>query len=625
MNEDRNEITRRVLDLTLEILYLLSGEDYTVVRKTSSDRAIPIIHLQESEGSSRSRSGNTESLYSPIPEKEILELTDKIAELLTGEVPLRCQDVAIYFSLEEWDYIEGHRDQYTEVRMEEEHRHLALLDGSSRRNSSQGCPTPLYACDSSEENVLEDDQGEDLIKVEVMDEEEGSYIMTEQQYELGVRNPAEGCLAPLYSMDCLESHQGGYLTDIKVEDEEEQTVGYQLCMSNLKKENPGAETAENSSKNSEKDVMLSSNNKVEDEDFMERSAAEKLITANTYPGLLTTDLSDSPSHHGELSLGRSQTVTKGKGQKVGKRFQCGDCGKWFTKSSSLLTHRRIHTGENLYPCSLCGKSFTGKSHLVIHERIHTGEKPYSCSLCGKCFTNKSHLVIHERSHTGEKPYPCSECGKCFTQKSHLAKHERSHTGEKPFTCSECGKCFIDKSCLATHERIHTGEKPYSCSLCEKSFTDRSSLFRHERIHTGEKPYSCSECGKCFTDKSSLVIHERIHSGEKPYSCSLCEKCFTNKSNLIIHERSHTGEKPFTCSECGKSFTTKTKFKDHHQKNHTGKKPFLCSECGKCFKKKSNFEIHWRIHIEKKPYSCLECGKSYKSKKRFLTHQVIHRP
>ncbi|XP_073506033.1 uncharacterized protein [Phyllobates terribilis] len=620
MNEDRNEITRRVLNLTLEILYLLSGEDYTIVRKTSGDRVIPIIHLQESEKRNRSQRRIIESLHSAKPEKKILELTDQITELLTGEVPLRCQDVAVYFSLEEWDYVEGHRDQYKNVRMEERW-HLASRDGSSRSNSPERCPPPLYAQDGPEETVLENYPSEDLIKVEVIDEdeEEGTDVMTEQQYDLSVRNPTEGWPALLYSPDCPESRQGGDLTDIKVEDEQERGMGKQPSMSDVKEESPGAETTENASKNLEKNVILSSNNKGEDEDFMEHCAAGELIT-----GLLSTDVSGSPSHLGELSLGRSQIVTEGKGQKGGKRFQCGDCGKWFTKSSSLLTHRRIHTGENLYPCSLCGKCFTGKSHLVIHERIHTGEKPYSCSLCGKCFTNKSHLVTHERSHTGEKPYPCSECGKCFTQKSHLAKHERSHTGEKPFTCSECGKCFIDRSCLATHKRIHTGEKPYSCSLCEKSFTDRSSLFRHERIHTGEKPYSCSECGKCFTDKSSLVIHERIHTGEKPYSCSLCEKCFTNKSNLIIHERSHTGEKPFTCSECGKSFTTKTKFKDHHQKNHTGKKPFLCSECGKCFKKKSNFEIHWRIHIEKKPYSCLECGKSYKSKKRFLTHQVIHR-
>ncbi|KAM4049360.1 uncharacterized protein ACNLHF_008329 isoform 1-T5 [Anomaloglossus baeobatrachus] len=623
MDEDRTEITRRVLHLTLEILYLLSKEDYTIVRKTSRDHVTPVIHLQESEGTSRSQNPITECLHSPIPEKKILELTNKITELLTGEVPLRCQDVTVYFSMEEWDYVQGHKDQYKDVWMEE-HQHLASHDGSRRRNPPERCPAPLCTQDCPEENVPENCQPNDLmdIKVKVLDEEETD-VMAEPQSGLNVRNTLQRCPAPLDAQDCPESHQGGHLEDIKVEDKEEQMMADQLCMSEMKEEMPAYNITENSSKNVEKNIVLSSNYKVEDEDFLVHSSIEKQITVHSYPGLHTTDLSDSPSNH-ELSHDQSQSVTEGKGQKGGKRFQCGDCGKWFTKSSSLLTHRRIHTGENLYPCSLCGKSFTGKSHLVIHERIHTGEKPYSCSLCGKCFTNKAHLVTHERSHTGEKPYPCSECGKCFTQKSHLAKHERSHTGEKPFTCSECGKCFIDKSCLSTHERIHTGEKPYSCSLCEKSFTDRSSLFRHERIHTGEKPYSCSECGKCFTDKSSLVIHERIHTGEKPYSCPLCEKCFTNKSNLIIHQRSHTGEKPFMCSECGKSFTTKTKFKDHHQKNHTGKKPFLCSECGKCFKKKSNFEIHWKIHIEKKPFSCTECGKCYKSKKRFLTHQVSHR-
>ncbi|XP_075692445.1 uncharacterized protein LOC142659810 [Rhinoderma darwinii] len=634
MDKDRNEMSRRILDFTLEIIYLLSGEEYTIVKKTSGDCTTPIIH--ESGGWSSSQGPITEPPpHSRIHEKnnkrKILELIYKMTELLTGEVPIRCQDVTVYFSMEEWEYLEGHKDLYEEVMMENYRLHTSA-DGSSRRNPPERCPSPLYSqdCQKENHNVPENHQGENLIdiKVEVKDEaEEEPDLMADQQYGSSRGSPPERCPSPLYSQDCPEENhnvpenpQGEDLTNIKAEDEaeEERVRGDQTCKREVEEEIPGGVTTENPSKNSEGNFTLLQIYKVEDEDIIQYSSGENLITLNVHPGLHSKDLSYNFTNP-EESSDQSQIATTSTAQKRGKRFQCG---KRFTQISGLFTKKTIHTGEKLYSCSLCEKSFTEKSSLVKHERIHTGEKPYSCLECGKCFKEKSYLVQHERSHTGEKPYSCSECGKCFTQKSHLVTHERIHTGKKPYSCSECGKCFTEKSSLVIHKRIHTGEKPYSCSECGKCFTEKSSLVIHKRIHTGEKPYSCSECGKCFTEKSSLVIHKRIHTGEKPYSCSECRKCFTVQSHLVKHERIHTGEKPYSCSECGKCFTVKSSLAKH-KRIHTGEKPYSCSECGKCFTVKSSLVIHERIHTGEKPYSCSECGKCFTDKSSLVIHERSH--
>ncbi|PIO09976.1 hypothetical protein AB205_0091360, partial [Aquarana catesbeiana] len=93
MEENQSQIAERILNLTLEIVYLLNGEGYEVVKKTRSE---PLIL-----GSSLHVSSPPPSLtHGKNNKQKILEITQKIIDLLTGEVPIRCQDVTVYFSME---------------------------------------------------------------------------------------------------------------------------------------------------------------------------------------------------------------------------------------------------------------------------------------------------------------------------------------------------------------------------------------------------------------------------------------------------------------------------------------------------------------------------------------------
>ncbi|XP_063804875.1 oocyte zinc finger protein XlCOF7.1-like [Pseudophryne corroboree] len=605
------DMTERIINHYLEIVCLLTGKDYTVV-KTSGKRVTRSSHRRVSGGLSRTQS------HIPVPpphsliherhnDQKILELTNKIIQLLTGEVPIRCEDVTVYFSMEEWEYVEEHRGLYKDVMMEN-HRPLTSLGVLGNRNTPERCPRPLYSQDHTEENhsVPQEGQGEDL------------------------------------NYDTVEDTEGEDETDVRSD---------QQCK--VKEIPTGISTADghNRRNNSGRHLILSPNCVRDDDNFSQDSPGESPFALSIHPAFLGADISSDFSNHEDCSPDNSSIDTHSSDHTDDEPFSCSECGKCFKKQLSLSIHqKRVHTSERPFSCSECGKCFKMKGDLNRHNKIHTGEKPFPCSECGKCFRNQSALYSHQRTHTGEKPFPCSECGKCFACKGTLEDHRRSHTGERPFQCSECGKGFITKDCLYRHQRSHTGERPFQCSECGKCFALKGVLVRHKRVHTGEKPFSCSECGKCFMSSAKLIKHQRVHTGEKPFPCSECGRGFSEKSELVNHQRVHTGEKPFTCSECGKCFTRHGSLASHkrthtgekpyscsecgkcfaqhgtldsHRKTHTGEKPFPCSECGKCFTAKIQRNRHMSVHTEERPFSCSECGKCFKYKSTLLNHQKLH--
>ncbi|XP_075204088.1 uncharacterized protein LOC142310447 [Anomaloglossus baeobatrachus] len=474
-------MAERILHLTLEILFRLTGEDYTVVKKTSSERCQAPV----SEGWGRPLSPITgppthPPIHEDINDQKILELTYKMIELLTGEVPIRCQDVTVYFSMEEWEYIEGHKDLYKDVLMELP-QPLTSPGLSSKRTTPERCPSPLLPQDCKQEDpdVPLDDQGEDLTHINTTD----TYVRDDEWFKVEI--PTDD-----YPDDCTRRSEAQLTSSIFKSDDLDITQDITEVNATIP------------------DTPSSLHNKDLSSDAIKQALPSNLSET------IKKNKCDKHSIKNQSTLTAKKPLSTSEYQKINKKIHTGE--KRF--SSESVSYQRTHTGEKPFSCSVCGKGFNWKSHLARHQRTHTGEKPFSCSECGICFTQKQSLVIHQRTHTGEKPYSCSECWKCFNRKLHLVTHQRTHTGDKPFSCSECGICFTQKTSLVIHQRTHTGEMPYSCSECGKCFSYKSHFVSHQRIHIQEKPYSCSECGKCFNRKSSLVKHLRIHTREKPLTC-----------------------------------------------------------------------------------------------------------
>ncbi|XP_040288026.1 zinc finger protein 333-like [Bufo bufo] len=139
-------------------------------------------------------------------------------------------------------------------------------------------------------------------------------------------------------------------------------------------------------------------------------------------------------------------------------FSCFQCSMPFKNAKALLKHELTHTGEKPFICSRCGRRYASQQALDNHLGVTLKKNPYVCSECGKRFAKKYALHKHEMIHNRNKPFVCSICGKGFMEEEDFSEHQRIHMEEQIHICDFCGKRFSSKTSYDKHRQEHIGSQ-----------------------------------------------------------------------------------------------------------------------------------------------------------------------
>ncbi|XP_072257251.1 oocyte zinc finger protein XlCOF7.1-like [Pyxicephalus adspersus] len=381
-------MTDKILNLTLEIIYLLTGEDYIVVKKSEHESSVPGSSPQSPASISVPMSfllaHNTNG-------KKILKITNRIIELLSGE---------------EWEHLEVHKDHNNNSQQPQ--TELSSEGDSSEKNPAESCgsvPCSEFCTGEEDRSGIQDHQ------VEGMENEIQQYKEDEPELDLISAALSASCeenppnLSSAHS-DCTAT----YHTFECCPEDQDSPASSPVSTRSI--------TVQDKEQSSERHMNVA-------ESVTQRLKAQysyippsKRRKGNPVPLRKETN-SPVPTNAWETDPTKDLNVIINLEEATQTAYQCSHCQESFSSAADLIMHQALHKTESWFPTFYHPASF-------VSIDLGAKQKPFVCLDCGKCFMYRSAFTRHQRIHTGERPFVCSECGKSFSQNTHLAKHRKNH-------------------------------------------------------------------------------------------------------------------------------------------------------------------------------------------------------
>ncbi|KAK6635325.1 hypothetical protein RUM44_000576 [Polyplax serrata] len=157
-----------------------------------------------------------------------------------------------------------------------------------------------------------------------------------------------------------------------------------------------------------------------------------------------------------LTFANPSKMREHKSRHMGDRpYKCDICGKDFNAQGNLTNHRKMHFDDKPYKCHYCSISFltnsARKKHIQVHEREK--RKPYQCQDCNKEYSSTTSLAVHRmKFHAEGVIFYCPYCKEKFETRNAMAEHMTEHASERPHSCDHCLCRYKNKRELRRHQR-----------------------------------------------------------------------------------------------------------------------------------------------------------------------------